>query len=78
MTNMSDQYTEDLIIKRSFDAPRELVWKAWTQPEHMIRWFGPKSFTLPVSMIDLRVGGEYLSCMRSPDIAAGHDRFLFG
>jgi uncharacterized protein YndB with AHSA1/START domain len=59
--------TKELIITRLFDAPRELVWKAWTEPERIMRWWGPKGFTAPVSRIDLRVGGEYLNCMRSPD-----------
>jgi uncharacterized protein YndB with AHSA1/START domain len=56
-----------LVITRIFNAPREQVWKAWTKPEHMKRWWGPKGFTSPVSKIDLRVGGAYLSCMRSPE-----------
>lgn len=56
-----------LVISRVFDAPRELVWKAWTDPEFSKRWWGPKDFTAPVSKIDLRVGGKYISCMRSPD-----------
>ena len=38
---------QDLVITRIFDAPRELVWKAWTEPEHMMRWWGPKGFTRP-------------------------------
>lgn len=54
----------DLVITRVFDAPRDLVWKAWTEPERTMRWWGPKNFTAPVSKIDLRVGGAYLSCMR--------------
>ncbi len=54
----------NLIITRVFDAPRDLVWKAWTDPEHVMRWWGPKNFTSPVSKIDLRVGGKYLNCMR--------------
>ena len=58
---------EGLVITRVFDAPRELVWKAWTEPEHLMRWLGPKGFTTPVCKIDLRVGGEYLNCMRSPE-----------
>jgi uncharacterized protein YndB with AHSA1/START domain len=53
-----------LHITRVFDAPRELVWKAWTDPERVMHWWGPKNFTAPVSKIDLRVGGKYLSCMR--------------
>ncbi len=55
---------QELIITRIFDAPRDLVWKAWTDPEHVMRWWGPKNFTSPVSKIDLRVGGKYLNCMR--------------
>jgi uncharacterized protein YndB with AHSA1/START domain len=43
------------------------VWKAWTTPEEMKKWWGPKYFTAPVSKIDLRVGGKYLSGMRGPD-----------
>jgi uncharacterized protein YndB with AHSA1/START domain len=56
-----------LVIERIFDAPRELVWKAWTDPEHFMRWWGPKGFTTPFCKIDLRVGGKYLNCMRSPE-----------
>jgi uncharacterized protein YndB with AHSA1/START domain len=54
-------------ITRIFDAPRELVWKAWTEPEHFIRWWGPKIFTSPSCDIDLRVGGKFLWCMEWPD-----------
>jgi uncharacterized protein YndB with AHSA1/START domain len=66
MTN-EDLNKKDLVITRLFDAPRELVWMAWTESERMMRWWGPKGFTSPVSNIDLRVGGEYLNCMRSPE-----------
>jgi len=57
----------DIVITRIFDAPRGEVWKAWTDPEHLKRWWGPKNFTSPFSKIDLRVGGKYLHCMRGPD-----------
>ncbi|SNQ61714.1 SRPBCC family protein [Candidatus Methanoperedens nitratireducens] len=57
----------DLIVTRIFDAPVELVWKAWTDPEQVMRWWGPKGFTSPVCKIDLRAGGEYLNAMRSPE-----------
>lgn len=57
----------ELTITRVFDAPRELVWKAWTDPRYFVRWWGPKYFTTPFCEIDLRVGGKYLNCMRSPD-----------
>ncbi len=58
---------DSLVITRVFDAPRELVWKAWTDPERTKRWFGPRGFTTPVYKMDLRVGGKYHSAMRSPD-----------
>jgi uncharacterized protein YndB with AHSA1/START domain len=57
----------DLVITRIFDAPRELVWNAWTDPEHFKRWWGPKDYTCPFCEMDLRVGGKYLNCMRSPE-----------
>lgn len=56
-----------LVIIRDFDASPELVWKAWTDPEHIKLWWGPKNFTAPFSRIDLSVGGTYLLCMRSPE-----------
>ena len=58
---------QELVITRVFDAPRELVWKAWTEPDRLMQWWGPKGFTAPVCQIDLRVGGKYLNCMRSPE-----------
>jgi uncharacterized protein YndB with AHSA1/START domain len=57
----------ELVIMRVFDAPRDLVWKAWTRPENIKKWWGPKNFTAPVCKIDLSVGGAYLYCMRSPE-----------
>jgi len=59
--------TDALIITRIFDAPRDLVWKAWTEPERMMRWFGPKDYTVPHCEIDFRVGGRVFFCMRSPE-----------
>jgi len=59
--------TKEIIINRTFDAPRELIWKAWTNPELAMRWWGPKDFTAPFIKVDLRIGGRYLFCMRSPE-----------
>jgi uncharacterized protein YndB with AHSA1/START domain len=59
--------TNELTITRTFNAPRPLVWKAWTDPELYKKWWGPSHFTCPVAKFDLRVGGQWLSCMRSPD-----------
>ena len=58
---------DELTITRIFDAPRELAWKAWTEPERLKKWWGPQYFTAPVIKNDLRVGGKYLNCMRGPD-----------
>ena len=63
----ANQDNKELVITRIFDAPRELVWKAWTEPERFMRWWGPKDFTSPACKIDLRLGGKYLNCMRGPD-----------
>jgi uncharacterized protein YndB with AHSA1/START domain len=63
----SQPKVNDLFIERIFDAPLELVWKAWTDPAQMIRWWGPETFTSPSCKMDFRVGGTYLFCMRSPE-----------
>ena len=57
----------DLIVVKTFDAPVRLVWKAWTTPEGVMRWWGPDYFTSPTCRIDLRIGGKYLFCMQAPN-----------
>jgi len=57
----------ELVISRIFDAPKELVFKVWTEPEHIKNWWGPGPFTAPRCEVDLRPGGEYVYVMRSPD-----------
>jgi uncharacterized protein YndB with AHSA1/START domain len=57
----------DLVITRVFDAPRELVFKAWTDTAHVAQWWGPKGFTNPVCEMDFRVGGAIRIHMRAPD-----------
>lgn len=59
--------TKEVVITRTFNAPRELVWKAWSDPELFKQWWGPNGFTAPVCEIDFRVGGKYLNAMRSPE-----------
>ena len=58
---------DEFVITRLFDAPRELAWRAWTEPEFVMQWWGPKGYTSPSCKIDLRVGGSNLRCMRSPE-----------
>jgi uncharacterized protein YndB with AHSA1/START domain len=57
----------ELVITRVFDAPRELVFGAWTDPKHMAQWWGPKHFTNRVEQMDVRPGGAWRIIMRSPD-----------
>ncbi len=58
---------QEIVITRVFDAPRKRVFKAWTEPERLMRWWGPNGFTTPVCKIDLRPGGVFHNCMRSPE-----------
>ncbi len=57
----------ELTITRILDAPRALVFKAWTEAGHLAQWWGPKGFTNPVCEIDLRPGGALRIVMRAPD-----------
>jgi len=57
----------EVTLTRTFNAPRALVWKAWTDPQMMARWWGPKGFSNPVCEMDVRVGGRILIHMRAPD-----------
>jgi len=67
--------TRDLKVTCIFDAPVELVWKAWTDPEYVMKWWGPEYFTSPSAKIDLRVGGTSLVCMRAPKKFGGMDMY---
>lgn len=57
----------ELVITRVLDAPRALVWKAWTDPKHLAQWWGPKGFTNPVCEVDVRPGGTIRIEMTGPD-----------
>ena len=69
---------EDLVVTRIIDAPIELVWKAWADPEHVMKWWGPKYYTSPSCKIDLREGGRYVFCMRAPQNQGGQDSYTAG
>lgn len=58
---------QELVLTHVFDAPRELVFKVWTDPKHVAQWWGPRGFTNPVCELDLRPGGAILIHMRGPD-----------
>lgn len=57
----------DLLLERVVDVPRELVWAAWTTPEHLVKWFAPAPFTTTECEIDLRPGGIFRTVLRSPE-----------
>ncbi|TWT29423.1 SRPBCC family protein [Blastopirellula retiformator] len=57
----------DLVLERVVDVPRELVWTAWTTPEHICQWFCPRPWTVSDCVIDLRPGGVFSTTMCSPE-----------
>jgi uncharacterized protein YndB with AHSA1/START domain len=58
---------QELVLTRVFDAPRERVFKAWTDPQRVAQWWGPRCFTNPVCELDVRPGGAIRIHMRGPD-----------
>ena len=57
---------KELTLKRTFDAPRELVFKAWTDPALLSKWWGPTAFTTPICQVDARKGGKLYIVMHGP------------
>jgi len=66
MPKLPSESADRFVLERIFHAPRDMVWRAWTDPKYVSLWWGPKGFTAPVCRIDFRVGGRFLLCMRSP------------
>jgi uncharacterized protein YndB with AHSA1/START domain len=67
-----------VVIERVFDAPLERVWRAWTEPEIIKQWWGPKDFTAPVAQNDFRVGGTYLYLMRGAAAPGSPEQDFWG
>jgi uncharacterized protein YndB with AHSA1/START domain len=63
----ADTTDRQLVVTRVIDAPRRLVFKAWTDPEQVAHWWGPQGFTTTFCDMDIRVGGKFRCCMRSPE-----------
>jgi uncharacterized protein YndB with AHSA1/START domain len=70
--NVSESNDRVLVVERVFDAPRALVFKAWTEPERLMQWWGPKGFKMTYCKMDLRPGGAYRYEMRSADGTTSH------
>lgn len=67
MSKTEDLAERELVVTRIVDAPRALVWEAWTDPKHIIHWWGPDGFKTTVEKMDLSVGGIWLHTMTSAD-----------
>lgn len=72
---MTNVIAKDLVVTRVFEAPVDLVWHAWSDCEHVKRWWGPTGFTCPVAQMDFREGGVSLVCMRPPKEFGGADMY---
>ena len=68
---------EELVITREFDAPRDLVFKCWTEPERLAKWWGPKNMTVSVVKIDLKPGGIFHYSMRMADGKTMWGKFVY-
>ncbi len=58
----------DLILERIVDVPSELIWKGWTDPEHIVKWFCPRPYVVTKCEVDLRPGGIFRTDMKGPDM----------
>jgi uncharacterized protein YndB with AHSA1/START domain len=63
----ADEREPELVITRVFDAPRDVVFQAWTEPGRVARWWGPQGFVTTYCDMDIRPGGAFRVCMRSPE-----------
>jgi uncharacterized protein YndB with AHSA1/START domain len=66
-TSTPSEDSKTLVIVRTLKAPRELVWKMFSDPYHLAQWWGPKGFTNRVERFDFRTGGKWLHVMIAPD-----------
>lgn len=80
MISNSDSFnaaTQALVISREFDAPRELVYRTWTQAEHLANWWGPTGVEIVVESLDLRPGGMFHYKMAWPDGGEMYGKFVY-
>jgi uncharacterized protein YndB with AHSA1/START domain len=72
-----DNVDREIFVSREFDAPRELLWEAMTNPKHVVNWWGPRGFTTTIETMDFRVGGDWKHVMRGPDGAEYPNHSVF-
>ncbi len=75
--NPSPTTDREIVISRRFDAPRELVWRAWAEPERIEQWWGPTGFTTTVHEMDFRPGGVLRHTMHAPDGTDFPDKIVY-
>ncbi len=68
----------DIVVRRIFAAPVELVWQAWTDPDFVVRWWGPHRYTSPSAKVDLREGGRFVFAMQAPPEDGGMLHYTAG
>ena len=77
-TNLTEQsVAKPFLIARAFDAPRDKVWKAWTERDRLMQWFGPKGFKMTTAKLDLRPGGTFHYCLKTPDGKEMWGKFVY-
>jgi uncharacterized protein YndB with AHSA1/START domain len=67
----------EIVVSRVFDAPREIVWDAWTDPKQVMKWWGPRGFTTTIHEMDVRPGGVWRQTMHGPDGANYPGKIVF-
>lgn len=76
-TTAEDTSDREIVLTRVLHAPRELVWQAWTDPKHVVNWWGPRGFTTTIETMDFRVGGAWKHVMHGPDGANYPNKSIF-
>lgn len=77
MTTNSPSSDREIVISRVFDAPRDLVWRAMSEPQHVVNWWGPRGFSTTTKRMDFRVGGVWEHTMHGPDGANYPNKSVF-
>lgn len=73
----SENSDREIVVSRTFDAPRELVWQAMTDPHHVVHWWGPRGFTTTIEQMDVCPGGVWKQTLHGPDGANYPNKSIF-
>lgn len=76
-TKSNDTSNRELSVSRLLNAPRDLVWKVWTEPEHIAKWWGPNGFTNTIFKMEVNPGGEWEFIMHGPDGTDYKNKHIF-